>query len=934
MYEVACPHCGTHLGFEERTIGHKVRCVRCQEKFTVPKSVRPKGPTWLAYLSWCGGLLTLLGLVLSVWLGWQWALVSVAAVLFGIIGGSPRTRRQINQWIAWLENMRQSHSTIPKEKLLTFISRRTVDILPSGVPGSPSHKSTTIAEKTQRKREELVEIQGPAQTALADSAHRTARATLVQANPSVVSRESTVNPLPIGPVAEKSQREASPQLRQPAGQPQRPFAGIEFFGPDQVVTLDRAELHSPLVYAVAGTVGQTFDPSLIEFGLPVARPGLLPGQDPTDWPSYRLFNSAQRAFYLDWLAGGRRQPRCPQPYISLYAQGLERRVLVDNLDHQAIARELMGLSDSYGAIFGYRRDLMTLMWLTIQLSCDSVPVARDVVDAAISQTTDWNESQFRYCLATFAQQGWPVPAELARTMIVNNPAAVSSVVHERHAEKFNALFEKRLQEAFPDGLRFELSGRAEKLDYLFLNPTLTRLPKSETQLQARQRVAEESPQFQTLLTLWGRCTNELKSYDRAHRAADNGALTSEMWEALPEISREAEHPEAEAWKSAIQQGLAQHGRPLVRIEQLAAIKKFEQRGRLTKKQTEQLLVTAHYLRLAIEPDATMLGRNYAWDETVAVFPRRDDTPEDLATYNAASILLRLGINIAAADGQFEEQELLRITSHLSQQFALTATASERLEHLRFALVHSPTTLGTLEKSLQEKLTLPQRQVVGEFLVGVAAADGTISPEELKALKKAWQALGLDPKTLQVLLRGPEPQLAESATPVAPNNEPIVLNQELIAQIMQDTQRVAEMLRSAMGDDEEELEADRPVAEQTKATITNFIEGTQVNSPAVKVESKETERVEPGSEVHEIEHQSPVASNLWSELQPRYHPFLRELLTQSKWDRKKVDQIARSQGLMLGGAIEAINELVYEMAGDWLIIEDGDEIQVQSEILKN
>jgi tellurite resistance protein len=405
-----------------------------------------------------------------------------------------------------------------------------------------------------------------------------------------------------------------------------------------------------------------------------------------------------------------------------------------------------------------------------------------------------------------------------------------------------------------------------------------------------------------------------------------------MWEALPEISREVEHPEADAWQSAIQQGLTKHGRPLVRIDNLAAIKKFEPRGRLTKKQTEQLITTAFHLRLAIEPDARMLGRNYAWDETVAVFPRRDNTPEDLATYNAASILLRLGINIAAADGQFEEQELLRITSHLSQQFELTATSSERLEHLRFALVHSPATLGTLEKSLQEKLTLAQRQVVGEFLVGVAAADGTISPEELKALKKAWQALGLEQKSLNALLRGPEPLAAESATTVPTTERPIVLNQELIAQIMQDTQRVAEMLRSAMGDEEDEHEADRPIAVQAPLVKPNPIEAVHDNSVVAQAEISVPKETETQHERHGGVPEHQETSPLWAELRPRYHPFLRELLTQPVWDRKQLDQIARSQGLMLGGALEAINELVYEIAGDWLIVEDGDEIQVQSGIL--
>lgn len=736
---------------------------------------------------------------------------------------------------------------------------------------------------------------------------------------------------------------------------------IEFFGPGTTLQIERASLRSPLVYAVQGTLAQPFDPSVIEFGLPVNSTGSLPGQIPPDVPTYRLLNSSQRSLYLDWLSRGRRTPAIPQPYVTLYVYGLERRALVDGQDYQAVAVELIDLMKSYGGVFAHRRDLTALLWLTIHLSCDTQPVSRDLVESAVRNTSDWDESLFRYCLATFAQMSWTVPPTLARIVIASHPQATASVVHKRHADKFQSLFERRVQELFPGGLKFELSGRVEKLEYLFLNPTLGRLSRSETRLQARQRVAEDCQQIQDLLTLWGRCTNELKSYDRAHRAAESGELTTEMWEALPEISREDEHPEAEAWSKLIQQGMMQLGRPLVRIEDLAGIKKIEQRGRLTRKQTEQLLTTAYHLGLAVEPDARMFGRNYAWDETVAIFPRRDDTPEDLTTYNAATILLRLGVSIAAADGQVHDDEVRRITSHLSQQFELTATSSERLDHLRYALVHSPTLVGTLEKSLQEKLSLDQRQLVGEFLVGVAAADGTISPEELKALKKAWQTLGLDLKTLNSLLS--PPQVAGAQTTEVPGTT-IALDQDRIAQIMLDTQRVAEMLRVAMGDDDDweqagDFRLDSPLtrsdaAESASPLHQDAQDRTDVATadgdlhlplPSIAGNSNETTPIKSGAA---NESDAPAASQnhprrddvsnspartLWTGLQPRYHPFLKELLTQPAWDRACLDRLARQHGLMLGGALEAINESSFEMTGDWLVSEDGDQVRVQAGLMK-
>jgi uncharacterized tellurite resistance protein B-like protein len=268
---------------------------------------------------------------------------------------------------------------------------------------------------------------------------------------------------------------------------------------------------------------------------------------------------------------------------------------------------------------------------------------------------------------------------------------------------------------------------------------------------------------------------------------------------------------------------------------------------------------------------------------------------------------------------------------------MTATSSERLEHLRYALIHSPSLAGTLEKSLAEKLNTDQRQLIGEFLVGVAAADGTISPEELKALKKAWQALGLEQKTLDALLH--VPQIAELETN-AVSSDSIVLDQDRIAQIMQDTQRVAEMLRSAMGDEEEESEVETAPVRQAP-TIMNSpgVVAPEVISETVAqsaVPAKTTEasasdaKMPPSAPAINQEVVNSGAAALWSGLPPRYHPFLQQLLQQAVWDRKSLDQIARSQGLMLGGALEVINETFFETTGDWLITEEGDEVHVQKD----
>ncbi len=82
--------------------------------------------------------------------------------------------------------------------------------------------------------------------------------------------------------------------------------------------------------------------------------------------------------------------------------------------------------------------------------------------------------------------------------------------------------------------------------------------------------------------------------------------------------------------------------------------------------------------LAVEPDPRITGRAYAWDEVVSVFPFAESTVDQSDAYQAASVLLELGVAIAAADGVIDDCELRRITSHFESQFALSSRESLRL----------------------------------------------------------------------------------------------------------------------------------------------------------------------------------------------------------------------------------------------------------------
>ncbi|MBK9031559.1 MAG: TerB N-terminal domain-containing protein [Myxococcales bacterium] len=102
-------------------------------------------------------------------------------------------------------------------------------------------------------------------------------------------------------------------------------------------------LIEPLTYVASGDVPSA---SAIVLTAPVGDSRLaspLPY-----WPSYGAASPAQRAVYLDWLAGVRADPAVPIGYVFIYFYGLEQRVLVDDCDHVEVRAELRRLLSVYG----------------------------------------------------------------------------------------------------------------------------------------------------------------------------------------------------------------------------------------------------------------------------------------------------------------------------------------------------------------------------------------------------------------------------------------------------------------------------------------------------------------------------------------------------------------------------------------------------------
>jgi len=319
-------------------------------------------------------------------------------------------------------------------------------------------------------------------------------------------------------------------------------------------------------------------------------------------------------------------------------------------------------------------------------------------------------------------------------------------------------------------------------------------------------------------------------------------------------------------------------------------------------------------------DARLTGRPYRWNERVSPFFLEADSPENMTAYNGAAVLLRLGLSIASADGQVDPDELTLITDHLEAQFNLTPNQSKRLEQLKYLLLHSREAYTTISTLLKNRLPHAHRLLIGKFLVGIAAADQIVTRDESKALRAAYRALGLELSELDQLLVLHTPD--DGKAPVGGEAEPqhFRLDMEAVSNIMAETKEVASILHRVMSED-------NGVDETVSGAPSSSEAAWQTGGEAVA-----TATLEPDDTEAEAATEEGVLEV--DGLPTRFRPFLRSLIARSRWTHGEAMTLAREHGVMLAGAVEAINEWSCEQHGDWLLEEEDDGLVVQIDLLNN
>jgi uncharacterized tellurite resistance protein B-like protein len=637
------------------------------------------------------------------------------------------------------------------------------------------------------------------------------------------------------------------------------------------------------------------EPALVDPTLEVASQTSGEGPSRFYWPSYERLSPADRAAYLEWLAGSRNARDISQSLVFLYFYGLERRLLGDPQESSAASSERAVIVAELARLRGEVEDDQERAALAHHMGqLLEFLEAQDLLRGQSNtpppkERSGWQVPlTLRLMLGEVAAAKLPLPAELALSWTVTSPEAYLRTPAQRCQNEFSSLFELRYRERFGEGLRLP-RGKRLQVSYRASSPALREI-EEPTSLPD---VSDSPKLFEPLRELARDCCAELDPYSRLLGRKPTEAESLKGVALLPAPLLEAHaHEKLQQLRTLLQEASSGDRPWLLEANDLLARWPGD-KPKLPKQEAGSLVQLVEKLGYGIEPDVRFGGNAPARDGIVVIFPAQEHDPRaPSAAYATATMLLDLVAAVAAADGTVTTEEERHLEAHVESAIDLYPGERERLRaHLEQVTRAKPSFAG-LKKKL-EPLSPEQKERIGSGLVTVAAADGHISPEEVKILGNVFGLLGLDPDSVYsqahvAAASANQPPVVGTDQPEEANHEHRgVLDRSIIETKVEETARVSSMLASIF-DSEDDAEADTPSV-----------------SPSAGIESS-------------------------SGLDAAETAFARDLAGRRSWSRVEVEELAARRDLLVDGALEAINNIAFERC-DTPFSEGDDPIEIDVEV---
>jgi uncharacterized tellurite resistance protein B-like protein len=687
-----------------------------------------------------------------------------------------------------------------------------------------------------------------------------------------------------------------------------------FVGPKASISVAGYDLLEPLIYVVDSASCRDFDASVLELRRKIDQTKIEYGRALPYWPKLSDATPHQAGIYLQWLAGGRKDPNIEVGYVFIYFYGLERRALVENQDVVPIAEEvvrLISIYKEYTSFCRYASNFILFLLLLKRLK----PSDQLIHYLLKLQGGYISEELCSALLSYLAREKKPLPPSWALHLAKRDERTVSSVVVNRVEQEFKKLFAKKYSPILPKMIP-QLGSSTTKVKYHAASPSLSPYQDYGNSVPEAQlaNVIGWKQQFKPVVEIYNSCIEDLRTY--ARKKVDQRADDVAAFEALPsELKEEREHPITPQWNALLDASDSSHGIALVMAGKLSELRSIPYRSKLTITQSRSICELADALGACLEPDARFTNRPYLWNEYIAVIKLEESSPVNSPNYNAVNMLLPLAMDVALADGQFQTEERALLKEFLNERFMLKANESRRLDALlECYLKNGVSHTAGLKQKIANTFSEVQRQTLGKFLVEIAAAAEGVSEEEKKSLEQTFKLLGLTKNDLVSFLKLIAPAIAEAPVLVKQASEDErgeaippkhgFLDLEKIRQIRIESMQASQILIDAMSNFGGNVELEHETSE-TQAAVAEH------------------------SHYGMVETQRGISAVGISE---NVRPFYFAAIARSTWSVAELQSVARQCGVTLSAGVEEINAWAEEHLGDFVVVEDGDVIHIRTDLL--
>jgi len=649
--------------------------------------------------------------------------------------------------------------------------------------------------------------------------------------------------------------------------------------------------------------GWSVEPALIDPSLPVDKDSsVFLNTQLAYWPTYGQISPASRNAYLQWLAGGCKDPAANIGYVFLYFYGLERRAVADAENSSTARQEVEPILAEVKRLRSIYNSPSFLNYTAGFINAIESKLSKDkLYKNPPSFETNGYELPFalKKALAQLAADNVPVPSCWALAWAENDPGSRLRTPAYRCKSEFQKLFHIRYAEKFNQGLVLDQKGCKLRGSYRPASASFGRAV--EWTEDGLLDVSTYRGPINQLSKIAEECVVELDPYSRClGKSGNNPSILTKLALLPAPLLKDCQDHELQD----LNQWFGENINPdKFFLTDVKSIKQYFPSLKSEIFDKRDFLCLCQLLAkngVGIEPDVRF-GGVLSEDGPVVLFQLpKDSASAPSPEYTSATLVLQLATAVAASDGQVSEQEGKHLETQLEMQFKFGPEEKTRLRaHMQWLRAGSSNFLG-IKKRL-ESFNKPQREILGRFLVSIAQLDGYIAPGEIKVLNKIYGLLGLDSKELYsdvhtaatepVKIEDAEPQPLVFALPKVPRKKMspnVALDMSKIDVKLAETAAVAAMLSSIFTEEKVEV----PSAKATQPEVVGKI----------------------------------------SYFESEHHGFIKELLQKLSWTRVDLEALAAKSNLLLDGALDSINEAAFTAFNE-PFFEGGDPIEINPTVLK-